>query len=109
MLLARVGSLWFQRGCHKGRLWKWLRPSFFREFKDAETFNCNAASTHAEGDDRTFWDVALEMEGFRCKALDEDPAAATMAIDLAKDFEKVQLHLVWRCMMMHGIVCRRPC
>ena len=63
------------------------------EFKDAEAFNCNAASTHAEGDDRTLWYVTLEMEGFRCKALEEDHAAATMAIDLAKDFEKVQLHL----------------
>ena len=107
MLLARVGSLWFQRGCHDIRLWKWLRPFVFREFKDAKTFICNAASTHAEGDDRTLWDVALEMEGFRCKALEEDPAAITMAIDLAKDFEKVQLHVVWRWRMMHGIVSRR--
>ena len=100
--------MWFQRGCHNIRLWKWLSPFVFREFKDAETFICSAASTHAEGDDRTSRDVALEMEGFRYKALDEDPAAATMAIDLAKDFEKVQLHPVWRWRMMHGSVSRPP-
>ena len=47
------------------------------------------------GAQRTVWEVLMEMERFNCKAKEEDQAALSLVLDLAKAFERVSLPVVW--------------
>ena len=51
---------------------------------------CDACSKHVGGAEVVAWEALLEMENLDPKGSENEDAAATLVVDLAKAFEKVQ-------------------